>query len=125
VRLVNVHLAPPQWTASRRYNRVQVSRLLRQHADRTVPTIFVGDFNFTAFSPPGARLRGEGFREAHLSTGGGRQATWPTRNVKAPIPGVRIDTAYTRGPLEAIATEVGQSFGSDHRPVVMKFRWTP
>ncbi|HEX8339631.1 MAG TPA: endonuclease/exonuclease/phosphatase family protein [Tepidisphaeraceae bacterium] len=122
VRLVNVHLAPPQRAETRRSNRVQVSRLLREHADHAAPTIFVGDFNFTTFSPQGAQLRGTGFREAHLATGGGRQATWPTRNVKPPIPSVRIDTAYTRGGIEPVSGRVEQAFGSDHLPVVMKFR---
>jgi endonuclease/exonuclease/phosphatase (EEP) superfamily protein YafD len=110
-----IHLAPPQAIKMQRQNRWQVGRLRKAAEAETRPIILAGDFNFTVLAPQARALGRTGFVDAHFAATRGRGTTWGTGR----IPDVRIDTVYTKGNIDAGASEVGPRFGSDHKPIVI------
>ena len=122
--LTDTHLSPPQLARGRRSNRWQVSVIHEQLDADPRPMIYAGDFNFTAVTPQACALRRLGLTDARLWAGHGREATWPAPSEHSWLPPVRIDTAYARGPLRAVATDVGSDIGSDHLPIKTTWQWT-
>ncbi|MDB5324601.1 MAG: hypothetical protein JWM57_170 [Phycisphaerales bacterium] len=123
LELVDIHLAPPQQSPKRRLNRWQVGLLLEPPAADARPTLLVGDFNFSAMTPQACALRIAGWKDAQIEAGHGRHATWPAKSQHSIVPPVRIDTAYARGPLQAVRVETGTDIGSDHLPGKTTWRW--
>ena len=122
VVIQNVHFSPP---VGAEYFRDQTRMLgwLGAWAGAEVrPLIVGGDLNAT---PECARVRAVlrgGLRDAHAEAGRGRGATWPDRSLLRHAPGVRIDHLLFRG-VECIGSGVGRSTGSDHLPIIAKFRF--
>lgn len=119
-----VHLKPPQWIGSRRFNRREVGVLTRLYTTEARPVLLAGDYNFTAMTPNGCALRAAGFRDAQLDAGNGRNWSWPADSNNQWLPKVRIDTVYAKGPLKAVESMVGPDIGSDHRPIKTGWQWT-
>lgn len=98
-----------------------------------LPVILVGDFNAAAGDNPAyATLTGEGkFTDSWTSAAKRGPAIGTFHNYAGPKEnGARIDWILTRGPVQALATEVvtfaaaGQ-YPSDHFPVVATLGWKP
>lgn len=75
--------------------------------------ILLGDFNLTAWSPTFRSLPGKRAGDPRLSN------TWPTF---APLLGLSIDHIMFDGDLELVEFKVLESVGSDHYPILARFR---
>ena len=98
--------------------REATADLLDDVQGETLPTVLIGDFNFTTESANGFAMKDAGFIDAFESIGRGRGSTWPVRPTwLAWLPGVRIDHAYLSPSLVCSSFRVGQYIGSDHLPI--------
>ncbi len=75
--------------------------------------IMLGDFNLTPWSPTFRRLPGKRAGDPRLSN------TWPTF---FPLLGLSIDHIMFEGDLELVEFRVLESVGSDHFPILARFR---
>lgn len=124
IRLVDVH------------SRMQIAVLGTwaegcEHFDRLArtlpterPTIVAGDFNVGTRTPVLASLRDAGFHEAFERAGAGLGLGFPVflRYRALPLPPiVRIDHVWARG-LEPLDARLLPDIGSDHLPLLVRFR---
>ncbi|MCC6230880.1 MAG: endonuclease/exonuclease/phosphatase family protein [Phycisphaerales bacterium] len=126
IRVTNVHLLPPvsltYFAQQRRGARALVEWCGdAERADR--PHVLIGDFNATRSSSVMGALIKRGYREAHVVAGDGRGSTWPRTGLLRFAPGLRLDNALIAPDVEAVQAEVGDDFGSDHRPILVGVRW--
>lgn len=126
LRATNVHLLPPVGLAYFAEQRRGARALAdwcgdSSRADR--PHVLMGDFNSTGSSGVVGAITSQGFREAHLVAGSGRGATWPRTGFLRFVPGLRLDNAIVGPEVEVLRAEVGDDFGSDHRPILICVRW--
>lgn len=109
---------------------IQIERLAAV-AFAGAPTILLGDFNFSPRHPSYAQLVAAGMHDAFAGAGIGRGATFPLRPGRVrrvnhrlswiPLPRlVRFDYVWHTPDLETLAAWVGESTGSDHRPVLAR-----
>ena len=116
-QLIATHPIPPMSESRWRARNAQ----LAQAASRikpSVPTMMVGDFNLTPWSPVFQRLEAAGLRDSAL--GFGVEPTWhifPTV-----LGGLKLDHILISDEIEASAFRVGSEVGSDHRPIVLDFQ---
>ncbi|MEO0406597.1 MAG: endonuclease/exonuclease/phosphatase family protein [Cyanobacteria bacterium P01_A01_bin.135] len=123
--LAVTHPLPPtneRWFRSR--NR-QLSRLAQDLQTTTGPTLLVGDFNATMWSPYYRRFA----RQTNLQNarqGFGILPSWPTQRSFKPISGplalllsIPIDHCLHSTGLEVVNIELGGFTGSDHRPLIV------
>lgn len=127
----NVHTLPPVgWRGTVR-QRAMVAWIgeraaeLMSGPDTPHGLIVAGDFNAPYRTNHLRELRAAGLREAHEDAGVGPGATWPRLWWKRHFPGIRLDHAMYAGGLDAAGARVGEDFGSDHRPVVARFVFSP
>ena len=127
VRVLVVHPAPPvrpAWTSMRNDEIAAIAATVR---DSTLPTVVVGDLNETPFGRAWRGLLAEsGLVPARRVAG--LAPTWPVRASGFRVPawaGIPIDHALATPDLAPTAFEVGPDLGSDHRPIVAEFAWTP
>lgn len=129
MRIRNVHLTPPGQPWMFRAQRRQAGALAAWCADAArddQPQVFIGDFNSTQRAGVVRRLLDAGYVDAHGAAGIGSGATWPHGDglgVLGMLPGVRIDQALVGRGAVCEWARVGEEFGSDHRPVVVRVRW--
>jgi endonuclease/exonuclease/phosphatase (EEP) superfamily protein YafD len=120
VRLVGVHPPPPiraRWAVGRDAVLRAIPDVLAAEAGE--PTILLGDFNCTPWSPRYRDLlAATGLRDSALGFGVG--ATWFSR--WAPF-GLKIDHILIGGGISATAHVIGQDIGSDHYAVVADLRY--
>ena len=127
VRVLVVHPVPPvrpAWTSMR---NDEIAALAAAVRDSALPTVVVGDLNETPF--------GRAWREFIATSGlvparrvAGLGPTWPVRASGFRVPawaGIPIDHALATPEFTATAFTVGPDLGSDHRPIVAEFAWTP
>ena len=127
VRVLVVHPVPPvrpAWTSMRNDELAALAAAVR---DSALPTVVVGDLNETPF--------GRAWREFIATSGlvparrvAGLGPTWPVRASGFRVPawaGIPIDHALATPEFTATAFTVGPDLGSDHRPIVAEFAWTP
>ena len=112
--IVGLHPLPPvnaEYSASR-------DEQLRE-AIPSAPTprrLVIGDFNLTPFSPHfSAILRHSGLRDS--AVGFGLRPTWMSHH---PLFAIPIDQALVSKDLRVIRRELGESQGSDHRPLIVE-----
>jgi endonuclease/exonuclease/phosphatase (EEP) superfamily protein YafD len=94
--------------------------LLLKRVSGAVPTLLLGDFNFTPRSAKYRLMTAAGLIDTFGVAGRGRGLTCPTRYQYAPIPFhplVRIDYVWMTSHFRALRSYVGEHTGSDHRPV--------
>lgn len=83
--------------------------------DRTGDFILMGDFNTTPWSPTFRSLPGKRAGDPRRSN------TWPTWGW-TPLLGLSIDHILFDGELELVEFKVLESVGSDHYPILARFR---
>lgn len=107
--------------------RDQVERLLYALLPVTGPVIVMGDFNTGDREPGYAAMRAQ-FRDVYRETSSGFGYTFPYRRrmglLVVPVPMVRIDYIWTRGPITPLSSAVTCVEGSDHCMVVATLRLT-
>lgn len=105
----------------------QVESLLYALRPVTGPVIVMGDFN-TGDREPGYAAMQAQFRDAYRETSSGFGYTFPYRRrmgpIMLPVPMVRIDYIWTRGPITPLSSAVTCIEGSDHCMVVANLRLT-
>ena len=103
----------------------QVEGLLDELAPIQGPLIVMGDFN-TGDREPGYAAMGAQFRDLFRETTPGFGYTFPYQRrmgpLYIPVPLVRIDYIWARGPLTPLATSVHCVTGSDHCMIVADMR---
>lgn len=122
-RAVETHLSAPQMSALRGgWGKVmgdkvgELDQIRQVLASSNLPTIFGGDLN----SPPRyglVRALCESYTNAFDKVGTGLGFTYP-----AGLPIILIDHLYSRG-FNVLSAEVGPHLGSDHRPLLARFRF--
>lgn len=100
-------------------NWAEVSAL-SERVDATVPTLLLGDFNFTAMSDAHWRLQAVGFSDAFREAGSGFGLTYNMRQrelgVNRPI--TRIDYVWHTSHFTATDALTASATRSDHIPVI-------
>jgi endonuclease/exonuclease/phosphatase (EEP) superfamily protein YafD len=103
----------------------QVRELLEQLEPVDEPVIVLGDFN-TGDREAGYELMATEFRDVFRETSSGFGYTFPNKRrfgpVTVPVPLVRIDYIWARGPLTAMGSHVDCGNGSDHCSVIADLR---
>jgi endonuclease/exonuclease/phosphatase (EEP) superfamily protein YafD len=138
VHVFNIHLETPYEVYARPHSwppfgirrRVgnaharQLERLIQQVAFVEEPLIILGDFNVAAGSRPYLELLRR-LRDAFGEVGRGLGHTYPQaislHGLYVPVPVLRIDYVFFKGPLEPLAARPVPQPGSDHRAVVAEF----
>ncbi|MCX5690075.1 MAG: endonuclease/exonuclease/phosphatase family protein, partial [Planctomycetota bacterium] len=121
VMIQNTHLPAPVSLQFFRDQRVWIQWLIQQAQAQSRPIIYAGDFNATQQSTELAALRQAGLTSALDTSGTGRCATWPHQHWLKYVPGVRIDQFMSRG-ITCEWAHTGFPTGSDHLPIVARFR---
>lgn len=111
-RIVLAHAMAPLWGDGLKA-RNTLLRVAGEAALGSDAFIMLGDFNLTPWAPEFRRLPG---RRAGDPRG---VATWPTRLRAVGLP---IDHIMFDGDLELVEVRVLESIGSDHLPVLARFR---
>ncbi|MFL2546427.1 MAG: endonuclease/exonuclease/phosphatase family protein [Candidatus Rariloculaceae bacterium] len=113
VSILGVHLRSPVSAQLAHERNQQLDELGGLLADRSDPTIIVGDFNITAYSPIFSRwLADNRLRSAFQTSGFG--ISWPTY---LPLLGILIDHCVLSDEFIISNYSRGPHFGSDHYPV--------
>lgn len=87
------------------------------------PVVVAGHFNATLDHKIMRQLQGDGFIDAAEASGAGISATWP-QGSRVPFPLFAIDHVMTREtPLVPIRTQTGVVPNSDHRAVIVTYRY--
>lgn len=132
VRICNVHVLPPVSGAYFREQRQQAAWLgewageVEDKSRASRPHLFIGDFNATTRSSIVGIIRSAGYSDAHAvgsSAWGQLRSTWPRAGILKFFPGIRIDQALFSDELRCVRCRVGEDFGSDHRPVIVRLCW--
>jgi endonuclease/exonuclease/phosphatase (EEP) superfamily protein YafD len=130
----NLHLLMPlnenegdflllRYDESRR--NAQIIELLEMASNESLPTMLVGDFNMSEWSPIYSLLSAQ-YQDAYRVASWGLGATWPAGESEE-LPNflprlVRLDYLWYRNGLEAISSYVGNELGSDHLPLIVEMR---
>jgi endonuclease/exonuclease/phosphatase (EEP) superfamily protein YafD len=105
----------------------QIIELLEILSNESLPTMLVGDFNMSEWSPFYSVLA-EQYEDAYRVASWGLGASWPAGESEE-LPDflprlLRLDYLWYRGGLEAISSYVGNELGSDHLPLIVDMRLT-
>ena len=121
--IFSLHAVPPTshefWT-QRNYELKTVTENIGDTEKKN--TIFIGDWNITPYSPFFKKvLYGTNLNMAKRSYV--YEPTWPStfKTPLFPIFQIPIDHILFSDTLIPLYKEIGESFGSDHHPVIMKF----
>ncbi|MFO1513112.1 MAG: endonuclease/exonuclease/phosphatase family protein [Verrucomicrobiota bacterium] len=115
---MNTHVDYRGDDAERLLNVKEIQELVKRYAGN--PMILCGDFNSTPDSRVHRRLK-ETFDDAWEIAGQGSGWTFPAKNPNKRIDYVWVSKAARVEPVEA---SVPESDASDHRPLVVEFRFT-
>lgn len=114
--LFAIHPLPPARKRMARSRDRQLNAIAERVRKTEGPVLVAGDANATPWSEPMLRFREQtGLRTARTSL----VATWPT---SAPPLGIQIDQVLVSGGLEVVSCIRGVDIGSDHWPLVTRFR---
>lgn len=114
IRLIAVHPTPPASSKYAKIRNYQYNDLIEKINESDLPTIVMGDFNSSPWSPK--------FKEILSSTnlklaslGFGIETTW---NASIPILRIPIDHILVSPEIEVTSFYTGPFIGSDHYPVI-------
>ena len=113
------HPVPPISRETREMGDRQMLQLTKNLQAGSKPTIFMGDFNATAWDARLLPLREAGYRDARR--GFGFLATWPVGRPWMQIP---IDHIFIDDSFEVFDCARGPDIGSDHYPLRATLRLT-
>ena len=121
IRLAAVHAYSPTSKARLSFRNQQFRKVAQLLGNAEIPTVVVGDFNCTPWSP---------FLKDFQATTGlgdsrrgfGNQATWPTQSPFLRIP---IDHAFVSPDVCVHDRFVGGATGSDHLPIILEISTDP
>ena len=95
--------------------------------DQPGSAVLLVDLNAGPLSTAHRELRRVGLQDAWQQAGPGLGLTFPASDVAwhdlPTMPLVRIDYIWTTPDIQAISARLGESAGSDHRPVIATLRW--
>jgi endonuclease/exonuclease/phosphatase (EEP) superfamily protein YafD len=131
IRICNVHVLPPIWQGGGFAEQRQMIASLASWASGTRaqdrPHVFIGDFNAVDGTSMLSVLKSAGYVESWTTAEDrsfGRGSTWPSEGPLSRLPGVRLDNAFVeRASLQVLHSEVLDTIGSDHRPILIRVRW--
>ncbi|MDG1510555.1 MAG: endonuclease/exonuclease/phosphatase family protein [Mariniblastus sp.] len=116
IRLAAVHTYSPTSRARMSFRNQQFTKVAELLGDLDMPTVVVGDFNCTPWSPYLKDFQAQtGLRDSRR--GFGNQATWPTQWKIFRIP---IDHAFVSPEICVHDRYVGNATGSDHLPIIVE-----
>lgn len=116
IRLAAVHAYSPTSRARMSFRNQQFTKVAELLGDLDMPTVVVGDFNCTPWSPYLKDFQAQtGLRDSRR--GFGNQATWPTQWKIFRIP---IDHAFVSPEICVHDRYVGNATGSDHLPIIVE-----
>ena len=116
LRLAALHLLSPMHRDRLKVRNRQLAEIAKILAQRDVPTIVMGDFNCTPWSP----FLSDFMKRLHLRdsrNGFGYQASW---NALRPLLSIPIDHALVSPEIHVHSRKLGDFAGSDHLPVVFE-----
>lgn len=112
VHIVGVHLTRP-WPFQHSWGQISQTMALDEMLQGlSGPVVVAGDFNSVSTARIGKQVQ----RDIGLRPAPGFPGTWPT-DLPSPL-GITIDQVYASPDLAFVSRRLGQSTGSDHRPVV-------
>jgi len=112
VNLVSVHLTRP-WPFEESWGQISQTMALDGMLENlSGPVVVAGDFNSVSNARIGKMVQ----RDIGLRPAAGFPGTWPAALPSAL--GITIDQVYASPDLAFVSRRLGQSTGSDHRPVV-------
>jgi endonuclease/exonuclease/phosphatase (EEP) superfamily protein YafD len=118
VNIVGIHPHSPMASEATESRDKHLSAALEYAAQQAGPTLVIGDFNITQFSPKFPRLLKEyNFIDTQLEFG--LQPSWHAS--RPPILRIPIDQAVVNDQIDVYDRYIGASTGSDHLPVIVKF----
>jgi endonuclease/exonuclease/phosphatase (EEP) superfamily protein YafD len=124
LRVVTTHLTRPWPFGDSARHEAQIEAAFSRIRKSDLPTVLLGDFNAAPWFPSLRSAReAAGFDEARLPAFA--WATWPARlphiagGVSFPLPVIPLDHVFTRGAMETVSWRVGDTVGSEHRPVMV------
>lgn len=114
ISIVATHPVPPIGTtlfSKRNQHLAELGSYIQQQQN---PTIAIGDFNTTMWSPYyKSFVRTAGLRNGR--SGFGLQPTWPTQFTLLSIP---LDHCLVSPSITVLKSRTGSNFGSDHLPLI-------
>jgi len=116
VRLAGLHLLSPMNRKRLKIRNQQLTEIADLLVERDVPTIVMGDFNCTPWSP----FLSDFLKRANLRdsrNGFGYQASW---NALRPLLLIPIDHALVSPQIHVHSRTLGDFAGSDHYPLVFE-----
>jgi endonuclease/exonuclease/phosphatase (EEP) superfamily protein YafD len=115
-RIIGVHLATPVTPAGGRQRGLQLAALESRISQSDLPTIVLGDFNLSVYSPVfRAFLDRTGLSDS--LAGRGPDISWPTW---LPYAGIPIDHCLVTRSVTVLAHRRLGNFGSDHWPILAR-----
>ncbi len=119
IHIFNVHTLPPRTMEYTDAWNIQNQTLLERVTSIEEPVVLAGDFNMTQYSFWYKKFIDAGFKDCFRETGQGFATTFP--NGVFTLPSLRMDHVFVSNRLVCEGVELGQGFGSDHRPVQVTF----
>jgi endonuclease/exonuclease/phosphatase (EEP) superfamily protein YafD len=115
--IIGAHLEYPLFPATARRRNQQLAALARKVGTGSGPTIVVGDFNLTPFSPYDVDFTTAADVQ-DCARGRSLEPTWPT--LFAPL-WIQIDRCFVSPGVGVSSYAAGSRVGSDHYPLLMEF----
>lgn len=113
--MILVHTVTPFYLPPMRDGELQV--VAEEARVSKNPVVVLGDINCSPWSPVFSRfLMASGLNDSEQ--GFGIQPSWAPHAIPFPI--IPIDHIFVSENIEVVTREIGQDFGSDHRPVTVQ-----
>ncbi|MFE3202676.1 endonuclease/exonuclease/phosphatase family protein [Embleya sp. NPDC059237] len=117
IRLQGVHTIPPMRGQAGKWAH-DMDALRREAEHRTLPTIFLGDFNATLDNASFRALTDTGLRDAHEERGRGLTRTWPMAHFHGLPPLFGIDHVLVAGGIDVVSVSEHRVPRTDHAAVI-------
>ncbi|MGC0420543.1 endonuclease/exonuclease/phosphatase family protein [Embleya sp. AB8] len=117
IRIQGVHTMPPLRGQAGKWAH-DLDALRREAERRTLPTIFLGDFNATPDNASFRALTGAGLRDAHEERGRGLARTWPMAYFHGLPPLFGLDHVLVAGGIEVASVSEHRVPHTDHAAVI-------
>ena len=115
--LFGAHLMSPIGSYRSNLRNKQIAVLIQQIQKINQPTVLLGDFNTTPWSPFFKDIiQKTGLKDARKELG--IYPSWPAGNISMQIP---IDHSLTSNGIRVHLFRLGPDIGSDHLPIILDF----